>query len=167
MATRSRCCPRSAAAEAVRDVRLLASGFSPAPPLAALARACPDAGGVASYVGKVRSKGVLALELHHYAPLTLPGMEALAEAAMARFKLQGVVVWHRSGRVRPAAPIVLAAAAARHRREALDAVAFLMDHLKAASWLWKREQRADGWHWIEPRPEDHAALSRWGRSRSD
>ncbi len=145
----------------MRDVRLLDRGFSPAPPLAALARACPDAGGIASYLGTVRSDGVLALELQRYEPLTLPGMERLAEDVQARFGLDGVIVWHRFGRLRPGAPIVLAAAAARHRREALDAVDCLMDHLKSAAWLWKRERRADGWHWIEPRPADHAALARW------
>ena len=145
----------------MRDVRLLDKGFSPAPPLARLARACPDAGGIASYVGTVRSAEVLALNLQHYAPLTLPGMEALAEKAQWRFELVGVVVWHRHGMLKPGAPIVLAAAAARHRRAALDAVDYLMDHLKAASWFWKRERRTDGWHWIEPRADDHAALARW------
>jgi molybdopterin synthase catalytic subunit len=145
----------------MRNVRLLDKGFSPAPALARLARACPDAGGIASYVGTVRSAGVLALELQHYAPLTLPAMEGLADRAQQRFLLDGVIVWHRHGMVKPGAPIVLAAAAARHRRAALDAVDFLMDHLKAASWFWKRERRADGWHWIEPRAEDHAALARW------
>lgn len=147
----------------MRDVRLLAKGFSPAPPLAALARACPNSGGVASYVGMVRSEGVLALELQHYNQLTLPGLEALADLAATRFALDGVVIWHRIGRIRPAAPIVLAAVAARHRREAIDAIDYLMDHLKCAAWLWKRERRADGWHWISPRAEDHAALARWKR----
>lgn len=145
----------------MRDVQLLGKGFSPAPPLARLSRACPDAGGIASYVGTVRSAGVLALELQHYPPLTLPAMEALSKTAQDRFALDGVIVWHRCGMVRPGAPIVLAAAAARHRRAALDAVDFLMDNLKAASWFWKRERRADGWHWIEPRADDHAALARW------
>ncbi len=132
----------------MRDVRLLDRGFSPAPPLARLARACPQSGGVASYVGTVRSEGVLALELQHYPPLTLPGMENLAVAAVERFGLDGLLVWHRVGMLRPASPIVLAAAAARHRRQALDAVEYLMDHLKSAAWFWKRERRADGWHWI-------------------
>ena len=145
----------------MRDVRLLTKGFSPAPPLAALRRACPDAGGIASYTGTVRSAGVFVLELQHYEPLTLPGMEELAAAAKARFELDGVVVWHRTGKLKPAAPIVLAAAAARHRRAALDAVDYLMDHLKSAAWFWKRERRIDGWHWIEPREDDHLALERW------
>lgn len=145
----------------MRDVRLLGRGFSPARPLARLARACPGAGGIASYVGLVRGGGVRTLELQHYAPLTLPGIEKLAEAAETRFLLHGVVVWHRVGRLEPGDAIVLAAAAAQHRREALNAVDYLMDNLKAASWFWKREQRVDGWHWIEPRLEDHSALARW------
>jgi molybdopterin synthase catalytic subunit len=37
-----------------------------------------------------------------------------------------------------------------------------MDHLKSAAWFWKREQRAGAWRWIEPRPDDYAALDRWG-----
>ena len=51
--------------------------------------------------------------------------------------------------------------AALHMRDAIDAVDFCMDHLKSAAWFWKRERRADGWHWIEPRAADHADLARW------
>jgi molybdopterin synthase catalytic subunit len=145
----------------VRDVRLVERRFSSARPLAALARACPEAGGIASYFGKVRREGVAALELQHYLPLTLPHMEVLADSAAERFRLDGIVVWHRVGRIPPGDAIVLAAAASRHRSDALSAVAYLMDHLKSAAWLWKRELRAGEWTWIEPRAEDHAALARW------
>jgi len=34
-------------------------------------------------------------------------------------------------------------------------------HLKSQAWFWKREKRADGWHWIDPRGQDHADLARW------
>ena len=39
----------------------------------------------------------------------------------------------------PGEPIVLVAAAARHRREAFAAADYAMDHLKSESWFWKRE----------------------------
>ncbi len=147
------------------DVRLLTGGLSVGEALAAFNAAHPLAGGVASFVGKVRPAAsdsvVKALELTHYEPLTLPGMERLSEQARTRFALNGVLVWHRIGVLTPGEGIVLVAAAAQHRRGALDAVDFLMDHLKSAAWLWKRERRGDGWHWIEPRAEDHAALARW------
>ena len=61
----------------------------------------------------------------------------------------------------PGEPIVCVSAAARHRREAFEAVDFCMDHLKSQSWFWKREKRAGAWQWIEPRGQDHADLARW------
>ncbi|WP_170005434.1 molybdenum cofactor biosynthesis protein MoaE [Pseudopontixanthobacter vadosimaris] len=144
------------------DARLLEKGFSAGQALAHFARANPDSGGIASFVGKVRPDGdVKALHLTHYPPLTLPGMEELARKAMERFALEGILAWHRIGFLRPGAPIVLVAAAARHRRDSLAAVDFTMDHLKSAAWFWKREKRDDGWHWIAPRGQDHADLARW------
>jgi molybdopterin synthase catalytic subunit len=146
----------------VRDIRLVAEPFDPNAAIDALAMATPDAGGIASFVGKVRcGEGVEALELSHYEPLTLPGMEALAASAEARFALDGLVVIHRVGAMEPGENIVLVSAAARHRRDAIEAVDFCMDHLKSAAWFWKREKRAGEWHWIEPRPEDHSDLARW------
>ncbi|WP_100260859.1 molybdenum cofactor biosynthesis protein MoaE [Qipengyuania seohaensis] len=144
------------------DIRLLDRGLSVGEALAAFNALYPDAGGTASFLGKVRTDSdVKALELSHYEPLTLPGMEELARTALQRFDLAGVLAWHRVGVMTPGQPIVLVAAAASHRRAAFDAVDFLMDHLKSASWFWKRERRGDGWHWIEPREQDHSDLDRW------
>ena len=130
--------------------------------LAAFSARNPDAGAIATFLGKVRGDdGVHALELSHYAPLTLPGMNELAQDAMARFDLEGLLAWHRVGVMTPGQPIVLVAAAAAHRRGAFEAVDMVMDHLKSAAWFWKRERRDDAWHWIEPRTQDHADLARW------
>ncbi|WP_126176432.1 molybdenum cofactor biosynthesis protein MoaE [Tsuneonella rigui] len=144
------------------DIRLLDEPFAPDQAFGAFTVAFRESGGIASFVGHVRpGNGVTALELSHYEPLTLPGMEELARAALARWPLDGLLLWHRVGVMRPGEPIVLVAAAAKHRRAAIEAVDFVMDHLKSAAWFWKREQRSGEWHWIEPRPEDHADLARW------
>ena len=144
------------------DVRLLADPFDPAAKLAAFTAAHPAAGGGVSFLGQVRSgEGVEALELRHYPPLTLPGMTALGQAVLARWALDGLLILHRHGQMTPGDPIVLVAAAARHRRDAFAAADFAMDHLKSDSWFWKRERRAGEWHWIEPRQQDHADLARW------
>jgi molybdopterin synthase catalytic subunit len=122
----------------------------------------PGLGGVCTFVGEVRGgESVEALELLHYEPLTLAGMEALADEALARFELMGILIVHRVGEMRPGEPIVLVSAAARHRRAAIQAVDFAMDHLKSDAWFWKREKRDGIWQWIDPRPEDHADLARW------
>ena len=144
------------------DVRLIATQLDPAQEMAKFTARHPASGGVVSFLGQVREgDGVEALELSHYAPLTLPGMEALAQTAGGRWPVDGLLILHRTGLMVPGDPIVLVAAAARHRRDAFAAADFAMDHLKSRSWFWKREKRADGWHWIEPRDSDHEDLARW------
>lgn len=144
------------------DVRLVDSGLSVGEALAAFNATHASSGAVTSFLGKVRPDGgAKALELSRYEPLTLPGMRLLASSTIDRFLLDGLLIWHRIGVMTPSQPIVLVAAAAVHRRAAFEAVDYAMDHLKTAAWFWKREKRADGWHWIEPRDEDHADLMRW------
>jgi molybdopterin synthase catalytic subunit len=144
------------------DVRLLATAFDPAAELAAFTATHGSAGGVVSFLGQVRvGEGVEALELQHYEPLTLPGMRDLARTVLARWPLEGLLILHRAGQMAPGEPIVLVAAAARHRRDAFAAADFAMDHLKSESWFWKRELRGQQWHWIEPRAADFADKARW------
>lgn len=144
------------------DVRLLTGPFDAAAEIDRFLAVNGDAGGIASFIGRVRpGGGVEALELSHYEPLTLPGMQVLATEVEARWQVTGLAIVHRSGLMLPGEAIVLVAAAAHHRREAIEAVDFAMDHLKGDSWFWKREKRADCWHWIEPRERDHADLARW------
>jgi molybdopterin synthase catalytic subunit len=147
------------------DVRLSGTAFDPAAELAAFTAAHPQAGGVVSFLGQVRLEAgeVEALELRHFEPLTLPGMAELADEAQRRWALDGLLLLHRHGTMRPGEPIVLVAAAARHRRDAFAAADFCMDHLKSRAWFWKREKTAAGWRWIEPREDDHADLARWAK----
>lgn len=144
------------------DVRLLLQAFDPGTELTRFTAAHPAAGGIVSFTGQVRvEEGVEALELQHYGPLTLPGMAALAAATLSRWPLDGLLIAHRSGIMRPGEPIVLVAAAARHRRNAFAAADYAMDHLKSESWFWKRELADGDWRWIEPREQDLSDKARW------
>ena len=129
------------------------------------AAAHAQSGGIASFVGQVRTESgaaaVLELELSHYPPLTLPGMQVLGRQTAERWPLDGLLMLHRVGALGPGEPIVFVAAAARHRRDAFLAADFAMDHLKSEAWFWKRERTAAGWRWIEPRAQDHADKARW------
>ncbi|MDJ0977070.1 MAG: molybdenum cofactor biosynthesis protein MoaE [Erythrobacter sp.] len=156
----------------MKDVRLLHQPFLPGSLIGPFTNSNPGLGGVCTFVGEVRSGDrddpqgpVEALELSHYEPLTLEGMQTLADAALERFDLMGLLMVHRVGVMHPGEPIVCVSAAARHRRGAIDAVDFCMDHLKCAAWFWKRERRASEkggeWRWIEPRADDYADLERW------
>jgi len=146
----------------MRDVRLLADAFDPGALVEQFRATNPGLGGICTFVGEVRSDtGVEVLELSHYEPLTLPSMEELANKAFVRFDLMGLLMIHRVGQMLPGEPIVCVSAAAKHRRAAIDAVDYCMDHLKAAAWFWKREKRDGEWSWIEPRSDDYADLARW------
>ena len=94
-------------------------------------------------------------------------MHDLAGAAARRWTLHGLLMIHRIGAMRPGEPIVLVAAAARHRRDAFTAAEFAMDHLKGESWFWKREKAGGAWRWIEPREVDYADLARWSEVVGD
>lgn len=144
-------------------IRLLDEPFNPGAFVGPFTNAHPGLGGVCTFVGEVRGEdNVEALELMHYAAMTLPGMEALAADATGRFALMGLLIVHRVGVMHPGEPIVLVSACGEHRRGAIDAVDFCMDHLKSDAWFWKREKRGGEWRWIEPREQDFEDIARWG-----
>jgi molybdopterin synthase catalytic subunit len=124
-------------------------------------RACIDREIVPESARVLPGQAVTGLFLDAYPGMTETSLEAIAADARARFAVSAVAIVHRSGAVAPGAPIVFAAAAALHRRAAFEAADYLMDRLKTDAAFWKREERADGAVWIEPRPSDRADRARW------
>jgi molybdopterin synthase catalytic subunit len=121
------------------------------------------AGGIASFTGMVRADdGVTELELEHYPSMTEAALAELAEAATERWELLSATVVHRVGRMRLGERIVFVGTAAQHRREALEACAFLIDRLKTGAPFWKRERRGDAAAWVEAKDSDDQAAERWG-----
>ncbi|RYD68113.1 MAG: molybdenum cofactor biosynthesis protein MoaE [Sphingomonadales bacterium] len=120
------------------------------------------AGGVATFTGIVRGEGgITALELEHYPGMTEAVLCDLAENATARWNLLGVSIVHRVGPMQPGERIVFVGTAALHRREALEACAFLIDRLKTDAPFWKRETGGAGTRWVEARAADEVAAARW------
>jgi len=121
------------------------------------------AGAVASFTGLVRADdGVTGMELEHYPGMTEAMLCDIAEQAMARWGLLSAVIVHRVGPMEPGDRVVFVATAAAHRREALDACAFLIDRLKTDAPFWKRETRGDDARWVAARASDDQAAARWG-----
>ena len=140
------------------QVRVTADPIDPA----ALLAAVPDAGAIATFIGKVRSDdGVTELALEHYPGATERALEAVADMAVSRWSLDHAVIVHRVGAMTPGDAIVFVAATAAHRQAALDACAFMIDRLKTDAPFWKRERRGAEARWVEPRGGDHAAAARW------
>lgn len=123
-------------------------------------------GAVVSFLGVARPIGangsaVDRLVLDHYPTLSEASVREIAEAGAARFKISAATVIHRYGEVPPGQAIVFVAAASAHRRAAFEAADYMMDRLKTEAMFWKREDRADGSHWIEPTEADLAERARW------
>jgi molybdopterin synthase catalytic subunit len=150
------------------SIRVQAEIFDPAAELDRFCKGESGAGALASFTGFVRSlsegSNVNELRLDHYPGFTETEIEGIEARARARFELIDTLIIHRFGAMRPGEPIVLAAALAAHRKDALQAVDFMMDHLKTDAPFWKREETRDGARWIEPRDDDCVARAQWDES---
>ena len=147
-------------------VSIRADDFDIDAEVAALRRGDGGVGAVVVFVGTVRDRNggstVDALELEHYPGMTETAIEAMIDAAVARFGIRAARVVHRIGTLAPEAQIVLVAVTAAHRGEAFQGCEFLMDYLKTQAPFWKKEAGPDGLRWVDARVADDAALARWG-----
>ena len=126
---------------------------------AAVARVtCPEAGGVALFLGTTRAEAspekegaisgaLVSLDYHAYDEMAVRQIRQLAAAAGERWPVQRVVVWHRIGEVHVGEPSVIIAVSCPHRGEAFAACQYLIDALKKSVPIWKQEvyQRAARW----------------------
>jgi len=114
-------------------------------PLGALASrvVCPTAGAIATFIGTTRDhfegKSVLRLEYEAYQPMAEREILAIIHRARERWSLRHVAISHRVGVVPIAESSVEIAISSEHRREALAAVQFAIDELKARVPIWKKE----------------------------
>ena len=84
------------------------------------------------------------MELEHYPGMTEAAIEAMIDAAFARFDIRGARVVHRVGMLAAMEQIVLVAVTSAHRGQAFQACEFLMDYLKTQAPFWKKEASASG-----------------------
>ncbi|OYU02008.1 MAG: molybdopterin synthase catalytic subunit [Sphingomonadaceae bacterium PASS1] len=120
-------------------------------------------GAVSSFTGISRDDGgVTAIELEHYPGMTESSLMRLIDEAFARWALLGAAIVHRIGRVAVGEPVVVVGTASRHRADALEATAFLIDRLKTDAPFWKKEHYADGTSvWVDVKSSDDDRSSRW------
>lgn len=153
----------------VPRVRIQPQPFDVAQEIAALQAGDPRVGAVCTFVGTVRDRNapgaagsVQTMELEHYPGMTEKSIEAMVDAAFARFDILGARVVHRVGVLRPTDGVVLVAVTSAHRGQSFQACEFLMDYLKTQAPFWKKEQTTEGAHWVDARVSDDEALARWG-----
>jgi len=112
----------------------------------------PTHGAQAYFVGTVRSpnggKRVRHIDYEGFAPMAEKVMREAALEAQGRYGELRVLVQHRTGRLQPGEASILIGVASPHRRAALEACDFLIEHLKLHLPVWKHEADEDGEHWV-------------------
>jgi MoaE-MoaD fusion protein len=120
----------------------------------------PEDGAVVIFEGIVRNntrgRRTLYLDYEAYEEMALKQMEVLATQALKDFKVRDVSVVHRLGKLEIGETSVLIVVASAHRAAAFDACRWLIDTLKRAVPIWKKEYFQDGAVWAdgEPFPEN-------------
>jgi molybdopterin synthase catalytic subunit len=113
----------------------------------------PDCGAVVVFAGTVRDHaegrpGVAELEYEAYTAQVVPRLQAIADAARARWPGLGrMVLWHRTGTLAVTECSVVVAVSAGHRGDAFDGARFCIDTLKRTVPIWKRERWDGGDDW--------------------
>ena len=107
----------------------------------------PSAGGVALFVGTVRSedggRGVTALGYSAH-PSALDELRTVTKAVAAAHPVLAVAAVHRVGDLRVGDLAVVVAVACPHRGEAFAACRELIDELKGRVPIWKNQTFQDG-----------------------
>ncbi|MDZ7265901.1 MAG: molybdenum cofactor biosynthesis protein MoaE [candidate division KSB1 bacterium] len=110
-------------------------------------------GGVVVFLGRVRdhSRGqqVTGLEYEAYDSMALRQMQKIAEEARRRWPVRKLAIAHRLGRLALGEVSVAIAVACTHRADAFAACRFVIDTIKHAVPIWKKEFRPDGSYWVE------------------
>ena len=111
-------------------------------------------GATASFVGTMRSVNegdqVVGMMLEHYPGMTEKELQKIIDDAANQWRIIDALIVHRVGDMVPGEPIVLTAVWSKHRKDAFEAVRFLMEALKSRAPFWKKETLADGGtRWVE------------------
>jgi molybdopterin synthase catalytic subunit len=112
----------------------------------------PAAGGVALFVGTVRSedggRGVTALGYSAH-PSVVDELRAVAEEVAAAHPVRALAAVHRVGELSVGDLAVVVAASCPHRGEAFEACRALIDELKARVPIWKHQTfEGGGQEWV-------------------
>ena len=125
-----------------------------------------NTGALVNFVGTVRgnlesSEKILSMTLEHYPGMTENEILNIVNKAIKKWKIEGVTVIHRVGRLLPEDKIVYVGVSSRHRQNAFDACNFIIDWLKTNAPFWKSEELEGIKNWVQARDEDTLALKKW------
>lgn len=116
----------------------------------------PEAGAVNLFVGTVRNhskgKNVVRLDFEAYDTMAIRQMEHIAHEAFKQWPLVKLAMIHAVGAKEPGVPVVVIGVSSAHRDASFEACRFLIDELKKAVPIWKKEFYEDNSVWVNAHP---------------
>jgi len=150
-------------------IKVQAEDFDIGAEVKALQAGRTDIGAIVTFTGAVRGgdasdpagETLSTMTLEHYPGMTEGELKRIEAEANSRWPLQGSLIIHRYGTLKPGDNIVLVVTASAHRVAAFEAASFLMDYLKTNAPFWKKEAGPDGANWVAAKSSDDDALDKW------
>lgn len=117
--------------------------------------ATPTAGAIVTFSGVTRQltqgRETASLDYEAYAEMALAKLVELEQTARERWPIEKCAVVHRLGHLEISEASVVVAVSSAHREAAFSAAKWLIDTLKEAVPIWKRENWSDGsTEWVHP-----------------
>lgn len=125
------------------EIRVVEGPLAPPPP-----RFSADSGGVVDFYGVVRGaesqEPILGIRYEAFLEMANHQLDKIARQAAEKFKIQGLLLHHRTGMVPVAEPSLFLRVSARHRGPAFEAVQWIVTELKLVVPIWKHPMVAPG-----------------------
>jgi molybdopterin synthase catalytic subunit len=115
-------------------------------------------GAIVVFDGIVRDDGIREMDLEAYEEVALPELGRIAQDAKQKYRLLSVDIIHRIGRLAVGENILIIVVGAGHRKEAYDGSRYIIEAIKKAVPIWKKELTKDGGRWV-PGEHGHGAGS--------
>ncbi len=117
-------------------------------------------GAVVTFLGTTRrtseGKTVLYLEYEAYEPMALKKLEEISQEVTSKWAIQDVAIVHRIGHLEIEDISLVVAVASPHRKEAFEASHYVVDRIKEAVPIWKKEVFEDGEAWVGCQSHQHS-----------
>ena len=121
----------------------------------------PSNGAVVTFLGTTRDlfegRDVDHLEYEAYQPMAEDMLRQIVDEIKEQWPIEDVAVAHRVGRVDVGEISLIVAIGSPHRKEALEASAYLLDRIKTIVPIWKKEVFLGGEVWVGSQSEGAAA----------
>ena len=112
----------------------------------------PSCGAVVAFEGNIREQNegreVLALEYELYERLFHAELRRIFDEASSKWQVYKIALIQRVGRLEVGETGIVLAVSSAHRREALEACAYIIEEFKRRAPVWKREHYPEGSEWV-------------------